>query len=373
MRLRTFSGATIAEAMQTVRAEMGDDAVIVSSVKGRAGIEVTAVLETKSPRPGAPLPDIETLLEKSLRARLRRDTLAAADDDAATSDAPSGVPFDLGRLTRALAAHGTPQQLADALTDAAQAMDTDDAIRALAGALETRFGFEPIPLEPPAPVMLVGLPGSGKTSTMAKLAARSVLAGGGVELMTMDTARTGAIAQTNAYGDLLRHGVRPVETVEELALALDARAERAALQPHSAGPPCFIDTPSINPFDDSEMAKLNRFVETARAGAKTEPVLVLSAAGDPRVMAEAAAAFAQIGVRRMIATQIDIARRVGSALAAADMSGLALAQAGITPYLARGLTALNPATCAQLILGESKREGGECAAAPSAMEQEKSA
>lgn len=363
MRFQTFTASTMAEAMQSVRKTMGDDAVIVSSHKSHDGIiEVTAALETR--RTGhiataTSLPEIEDTLERILRARLRSPcastTSTALPVPSAGETEPSGVAFDVDRLSNALALHSTPQPLTDALIAAARAMDTDDAIQALAGALEVRFGFEPVPLAPPAPIMLVGMPGAGKTVTMMKLAARAVLDGLPADLWSMDTARTGAAAQSDAYAELLEQEMTHIAGINELSFAIDGRTERLKLDPAVKIGPCFIDTTSINPFDGKSLKELRQLIEAARFAGDAEPVLTLSANGDPQTMAEAASMFANLGARRLIITQLDIARRIGGILAAADTSKLALSQVSITPYIVQGLAQLNPVTCARLILGEPEK------------------
>ena len=49
MRLRTFRAATMTEALDHVRKEMGVDAVIVSSQQDSMGFQITAALETPAP------------------------------------------------------------------------------------------------------------------------------------------------------------------------------------------------------------------------------------------------------------------------------------------------------------------------------------
>ncbi len=358
MRLRTFIATDMAEAMQHVRRELGPDAIIVSSFVNDAGdMEVTAAIEgraqSSAPERPASLPDIEASLEQMLRDRLRAQSSPRHREYAAEAQpaAPvhSGMAFDETLIASALDAQAVPASLRDALVAAASALGHDDALAALAHAFEVRFTFEPVPLHPQSPVMLVGLPGSGKTVTMAKLAANALIGGGAVDLITTDVARAGAAVQSEAYGKLLDTSVRPAANLDELSLLLDGRAETRNAKT------CFIDTTSINPFDRSEFAALKRLTGGARLAANVEPLLVLSAAGDALVLSEAAAEFAQLGVRRLIATQLDIARRLGAILTAADRNGLALAQLSVTPYLARGLASMNPLVCARLILGTHEK------------------
>lgn len=346
MRLRTFIAADMAEAIEAVRRELGADAIIVSSYRSEAGgIEVTAAIETASGRPVS-LDDLEASLERSLRDRLRGEP-AAPPFAATRPSAHSGIAFDEASIAEALDAQGVPADLRDALVGAAIALGCDDAVAALSAALEARFGFEPIPARPPKPILLVGLPGSGKTVTMTKLAANAVFEGAAVDLVTTDTVRAGAVAQGEAYGRLLDLDLRNAGNVEALSLLLEETDRPSRI--------CFIDTASVNPFDGAEFTALKKFTDGARVVADAEPVLVLSAAGDARLLSETAAQFAGLGVRRLVATQVDLSRRLGGILAAADGAGLALAQISVTPYLARGLAPMNAPVCARLILGSRNR------------------
>ncbi|HUD51284.1 hypothetical protein [Parvibaculum sp.] len=361
MRLRTFIAADMAEAIDQVRRELGPEAIIVSNFINDAGrMEVTAAIESRpkmaSPSHPASLPDIEASLEQMLRDRLRAGPLPRRDHaDASpqpTAPVHSGISFDETLIATALDAQGVPPSLRDALVAAATALGSDDALAALAHAFEVRFSFEPVPTHPQAPIMLVGLPGSGKTVTMAKLAANALIGGASVDLITTDSARAGAAAQSEAYGKLLDVAVHPAANLDELSILLDERAEARS---HRSASVCFIDTTGVNPFDCGEFDALRRLADGAHLVAGVEPVLVLSAAGDALVLSEAAGRFAELGVRRLIVTQLDIARRLGPTLAAADRAGFALAQLSVTPYLARGLASMNSLVCARLILDTRDR------------------
>jgi flagellar biosynthesis protein FlhF len=353
------------EAMAEVRRELGPDAIIISNFANENGrIEITAAVET-SPTAASTAgreAEVEASLEQMLRNRLREPSGASGR---AAAPVHSGIAFNETLVARALDMQGIPADLRDALVAAAAALDSDDAIVALARALETRLGFEPIPVAPRVPVMLVGLPGAGKTVTMTKLAAGAILDGASVDIITTDTARAGAAAQCEAYGHLLGVNARPAETVDALALLLEERAEAVAGWPDRSGHPCFIDTASVNPFDRVEYSALARLTDGARIVAGVEPVLVLSALGDATLLSEVAARFTGLGIRRLVATHVDISRRLGAVLAAADATRLSLAQISVTPYLARGLGSMNPQICARLILQahEQRSDAASLAAA----------
>tara|TARA_R110000824_G_scaffold390760_6_gene587654 strand:- start:6376 stop:7500 length:1125 start_codon:yes stop_codon:yes gene_type:complete len=360
LRLRTFIAANMAEAIDEVRREMGSDAIIVSNFVNDSGqTEVTAAVETSLAARNAPaphdsepalstVPDLEAALEKRLRDKLRRAPGLVVETNVPL--AHSGIQFDRDQLAKALDRQFIPRDLRDALVDAAIAFDDDDAVMALSHALDLRLNFEPLPLAPRAPVMLVGMPGSGKTVTLAKLAANAIMDGKTPDLITTDTQRAGAAAQGQAYSQLLDQTLHMADSIDTLSLLLEENAASGNHLPDLTQRPCFIDTASVNPFDRVEWAALKRIVDGARIVADTEPVLVMSATGDAALMSEVATHFAGLGVRRLIATQVDISRRLGTVLTAADTSRLSLAQISVTPYLARGLSPMHPHVCARLIL-----------------------
>lgn len=348
--------------MDQVRAALGDEAIIVSSLTKKNGsIEVTAALEFRIPTPRKDLPDSVISLEDELRKRLR-ETLRPvstqyvkphpADQAEPTPERPA-LPFDPDQVRAAMHRHNTPKKLVDELVQISEGKAAQGALDALAYALDLRFNFEPIPTLPSQPLMLIGMAGCGKTVTTAKLAVRAILEGVDAELITTDTSRTGALAQSKAYGELMDLPVTQAEDANALGLLLDKRSDLAAQTPTERTMPCFIDTASTNPFDSLDRTLMIQLAQTAAQTGGAEPILIASALTDPTLLLESADIYAHLGIRRFVATHIDIARRIGSFLGLADATGLAFSNASITPYLARGLTRLDPTRLARLILGES--------------------
>ena len=81
--------------------------------------------------------------------------------------------------------------------------------------------------------------------------------------------------------------------------------------------------------------------------ANATTALVLPAGMDPAESADSASAFAAGGATLLIGTRLDLARRLGGLLAAADAGKLTLTEAGIGPGAADGLEALTPALLAE--------------------------
>lgn len=308
MRLKTFTAENMAAAIQLVRAEMGKDAIIVSSTEtARGRVEIVAAVEPSA------MPEF---------------------DIAPVSAQPEGA---VDALQDILDYHRLPAALLESLADAASALETDDNLLALAGALDAGFAFAPLSSgQETRPVLLMGPPGAGKTVTAAKIAARARLAKRSVALITTDTLRTGAVQQFAGYADLLGIDPQVADTAEELQDAV-AAAQGAAL--------ILIDSTGVNPFDETDMARLADFIVAASA----EPLLVLPAGMDVDEAADMARAFARLGATRLLATRLDTARRLGGLLTAADAGKLRLCDVGIGPHLADGLCPLNPLALARLL------------------------
>jgi len=213
-----------------------------------------------------------------------------------------------------LRTHGTPEPLAAKLRAGP-----------LPFALSVVLRFHPLDAATlQRPLLFVGPPGAGKTLTVARIATRLVLQGARPAIATADTRRAGAFEQLAAYTDLL---------------GLDLRRFGAP------GPaPLLVDTAGLDPFDPADRGEL--LALTRAVGGTT--LLVLPAGLDPAEAADLAQAFADCGATRLVATRLDIARRLGGILAAAQT--LPLAEAGIGPSAAEGLQPMTPellAACLQ--------------------------
>jgi flagellar biosynthesis protein FlhF len=311
MRLKTFTAANMADAMRKVRDEMGDDAIIVSTQKDAAGegVRVTAALE------------------------------ATAAPPAQEAEKPKPAqPAPIDSIRRTLDSHNAPPRLVDRLLNAARQIEVEDPVMALAGALEAGFTFAPIPQDfAPKPFILVGPHGSGKTVTVAKLAARAMLSGHHVRVVTTDTTSAGAIARLDAFTKIMSIRLETAESAAALAKLLQGR---------SANELTFIDSTAGNPFNRMDMADLSDYFSAS----DLEPVLVLAAGGDPVESAEIGEIYAGLGATRMLATRLDMTRRLGSLLSAADAGRMMFCDVCATPQVANGVSPINPVVLAQLLM-----------------------
>lgn len=326
MRMKVFQADSMPEAIRLVRSELGENAIIVSSQRGEggSGIRVTAAVEGNEPEPPPPLVDQPLdAIEEIANALDRHGTPAALAE----------------RLLHAAA------PLAEKLLRAASILSVDAPVMTMAAALDTVFGFDPmLDLAPQHPIVLIGPPGSGKTVTVAKLAARAVLANRPVNVITTDTMRAGGIGQLQAFTRILDIDLQTALDAESLQDALTA----AAMSRGDAL--TLIDTAGANPFDATEMDEVTRLVETVGG----DTILVIPAGYDCDEASEIARAFGAAGATRMLVTRLDAARRLGSVLAAADVASLKFSGLSITPHIADGLSPVNPVSLARLLIPEFK-------------------
>ena len=250
-------------------------------------------------------------------------------------------------VCRTLDYHGVPGPLTERLSHTAAALGAPDPLAALAGAMDAHFAFSAVPSPRDAkPVMLIGPPGAGKTLTTAKLTARAVMAGQSVGVITADTKRAGARERLDAFMRVLKVDLKTATTPGELAEAAARMEDRDVV---------YIDTAAVNPYLDGDMAALGGLIQATEA----DPLVVLAAGGNALDTADMARAFADIGARRMVATRLDAARRMGCLLAAADHSRLAFSGVSFTPRVAKGLSTINAVSLARLIMPAALRGAAE--------------
>jgi len=205
-----------------------------------------------------------------------------------------------------------------------------DSFHLLESGLKALLKFSPLPVAARSRLMLVGPPAAGKTTLIGKLAARGTTPV--ARVLTTDIERPGGVEQLAEFLAVL--GIDP-EKIDLMAPEVTVPATG----------PLLIDTGGLDAADTAGFAAMGRLA--AATGA--EPVLVIPAildAGEARIFAESALA---IGAKRVVVTRLDIARRLGALLAAAD-AGLAIAGGSVTQHFAFGLKPLTPTVLTNHIL-----------------------
>jgi flagellar biosynthesis protein FlhF len=150
---------------------------------------------------------------------------------------------------------------------------------------------------------LVGPTGVGKTTTIAKLAARAVLCHGAdqVALISTDHYRIGASAQLEHYGRLLGVRVYPAYDAESLRKVLELLRGRHTV---------LIDTAGVAGNDPRLAQQLEIFSQAGELHA----CMVLAANAQSQSLDEAVRAYLPLKPRACILTKLDEAPNLGGAL-----------------------------------------------------------
>jgi flagellar biosynthesis protein FlhF len=153
-------------------------------------------------------------------------------------------------------------------------------------------------------IALVGPTGVGKTTTIAKLAAKFILKQGAsqVALITTDNYRIAAHEQLNTYGHILDVPVRVASSAQELHNLINGFADKRLI---------LIDTAGMSQRDMKLVEQINTLQQNELS---IRSYLVMSAATEYKAMNAIIKAFAVFDPQASILTKLDEAVTIGSAI-----------------------------------------------------------
>ena len=254
-------------------------------------------------------------------------------------------------------------------------MGVDTAMRVTANIAEGRFGrklsvdeikrlladeitrimepvAKPLPLYPKTPqvVLVVGVNGSGKTTTIGKLASQFKAAGKSVVIAAGDTFRAAAVEQLQVWGD--RAGV-PVLTAPEgsdpASLAFDAMTKAEA----DGADLLLIDTAGRLQNRADLMEELAKIVRVIRKKDETAPhntLLVLDATTGQNALSQVDIFQKLADVSGLVMTKLDGTAKGGVLVALADKFGLPIHAIGVGEQI-DDLQAFDPEEFAKALTG----------------------
>lgn len=201
----------------------------------------------------------------------------------------------------------------------------DEIVARLARAGSGRFELGP----PPAVILVVGVNGSGKTTTIAKLAVRFAREGHSIVLAAADTFRAAAVEQLRLWGEEIgvpviaqRPGADPGAVAFDTMAAAASRGTEVVI----------IDTAGRLQSKVqlmAELAKIRRVVERQAAGQPRHVLLVLDATTGQNGLAQAEAFGREVGVTGIVLTKLDGTAKGGVAVAIADRLAVPIVFAGV--------------------------------------------
>ncbi|KRW58309.1 flagellar biosynthesis protein FlhF [Aeromonas allosaccharophila] len=259
-----------------------------------------------------------------MRALLIKELKKLGFDDAFADQLAGLIPEDMS-------IHQAMAQLAEVLT--AQLKISEDEILRQGGA-----------------VALLGPTGVGKTTTIAKLAARFAMKYGAeqVALITTDNYRIGAHEQLQTYGRIMGCPVRQVRDAEELANALyQFRHRRLVL----------IDTAGVGQRDIRLTEQLDTLVKNAKV--RIRSYLVMSATSQRRVMQEAVDHFRRIPLSGCILTKLDESLNLGEVINVCIQNALPISYITDGQRVPEDIQVANAAQLVGAAMGSLERETDE--------------
>ncbi|WP_299788909.1 signal recognition particle-docking protein FtsY [uncultured Marivita sp.] len=310
------------------------------------------------PQPSDPIPTPPSEIQPATPTEIPVQSVGIADV------APTAEAAKPGFLDRLLGRKAAPteirreldddmlEQLEELLIQADMGVDT--SLRVTANIAEGRYGkklsvreikellagevarimdpvAKPMPLYPTKPqvVLVVGVNGSGKTTTIGKLASQFRAAGKKVVIAAGDTFRAAAVEQLQVWGD--RAGV-PVLTAPEgsdpASLAFDAMTKAQA----DGADLLMIDTAGrLQNRQDlmEELAKIVRVIRKKDPDAPHNTLLVLDATTGQNALSQVETFQKLADVSGLVMTKLDGTAKGGVLVALADKFGLPIHAIGV--------------------------------------------
>ncbi|MDB2705159.1 flagellar biosynthesis protein FlhF [Pseudomonadota bacterium] len=345
MKIKRFQAADVRQAIKEVRDVLGPDAVILSNNRVDGGVEIVAATdydesqfkqqhqqnqaevkkETKveiNPSINAPVqqPQFEqvaasqnvwsqepTLIQMRKEISGLRDMLQNQLSDLTWKDMERNSPTQVQILQRHLQM-GIQVDLAKKITAQTKGIDDIDmAWRQSLGMLASEIDvYDDDIISRGGICALVGPTGVGKTTTVAKIAARCALKHGAknVALITTDCYRIGGQEQLRTYARILGVPVRVAKTHEELATALNDLLDRRFI---------LIDTAGMNQRD---VQLAEKFAVLKQQSPKIKNYLTVSATTQASGLNDIINTFSNLDLSGCILTKIDETSSLGGAISA---------------------------------------------------------
>lgn len=340
MKVRVFQGSSLPSAINKVKLQLGEDAVILHTRKRRKGglmglfgreiVEVTAAPGENKERqgrtalspgvtqrpPGLSGPDSSwTRLEGEVQEL--KDMVAALQGPETVSEgmAPDTEIFRaytlLSTFNRLLVENDvTPENAGRLLREVIGQLEDQDLqhfptvrnalLRAIARGLGEARDLSPGHQGQRA-IAIVGPTGVGKTTTVAKLAARyALLERYDVAVITSDTYRIAAVEQLRRYAEIINVPLEVVMTPGELSQAMERQRQKQML---------LIDTAGRSQRNTEQIAEVADLLRGAR---QVETVLALSLTTKYRDLLDMVDKYSRVSWDALLLTKKDESNSFGN-------------------------------------------------------------
>jgi flagellar biosynthesis protein FlhF len=318
MKIKKFKTKTMQEALSQIRATLGDDAVILSQqkIQGDNGpmLEVTAAVETEQKN--------ETVAPIALRPHMPKTTHS---------------------LAAILNQHGIDEEISTKVTRAISALeetgfDSTDTLDMVLGKI--------VPFAAPAEAfdkskthVFLGPNGSGKTTTLCKIAVQKKFDKHSIGLITLDFGKIGAFEQINIFAKAIGEKAYMVSSKEDWDKVPESVKNADYL---------FIDTPGLSPYKKEQVSSLSNTLK--EMGLKDLQLhLVAPGSLHDKELLMLPSAYASLSPDTLIFTKLDETMHYGGLINLAVSSGLKVCYITDGPNIPDDLVELDAASLAQKI------------------------
>jgi flagellar biosynthesis protein FlhF len=280
---------------------------------GTVNITSRPSMPSQLPYDGQPTQDSAAITDLADQMKRLRDMMKEMQQRDRMKDAPD-VPAELYDEYQLLIDNQVERELAEEITRtlgrtlrpdhlSQKSFVREKIAEQLAKQLPTAGPIQRIKATGPHVVALIGPTGVGKTTTIAKLAAKLKLdEKRKVGLITIDTYRIAAIDQLKKYADIIKTPLKVVGSPEDLRDAVASMADCDFV---------LIDTAGRSPKDTLKLNELKTFLDAAQP---EEVHLVLSSTASREAVELAIERFGDVRIDKLIFTKLDEARSIGTVI-----------------------------------------------------------
>ena len=295
MKVKTYRGSEMGHVMSQIRDELGDEAIIIAMRESGNVIEVEVGLENPQPVPMrkglVDLREVEEPVENlEPKANLK------------SSIFPAEAKKTERLLKEILVRQGIDQRFAQEIVRGAE-VDGRNALSAdryIANGLSKVMGFTSLLPENSRVVAMVGATGVGKTTTIAKLAARiRETFDLKIALISADSYRVGAGYHLQTYASLMNLPFRMVDGASATSVATQLRRAVDSFRDYDL---VLIDTAGCGP---REKGRIEDLASDLSLIPESEKILVLPAPGNEMDLHAAATSFGEVGCNRIVLSKLD--------------------------------------------------------------------
>jgi flagellar biosynthesis protein FlhF len=355
VKIKKYCVESVQEGMLQIKRELGPEAVIIESRKVRekglrglfapAKVEITAAVDTPLQTPLAAVREKDTQDHRLQReiVELKQMVNQLVSRQQKQNIEEKG-PF-YRWMQRLIDNDVDPALAQQILTEIHEDFAVENALSdevielILLKKVKERLRTSDVP-EGARILAFVGPTGVGKTTTLAKLAARFALYHNKqVGMITIDTYRIGAVEQLRTYADITGMPIEVVMTPKDMPRALERLADRELI---------LVDTAGRNSKNCLQVSELSSFMSALPT---PETFLVLSATTKTKDLLRIINDFSKVNFNRLIFTKLDETDTYGAVFNVTCSSSLPVTYLTTGQNVPDDIEGANAEKLAKMILG----------------------